>query len=143
MPSFTLTTFVPAEPGVVYAHVTGFPSLGQPDPRLLEDKYGSLEGQDGMSYTFREKGGDHTLWQYTFDPPQRREARNIDSNWSDRTDTFEASGNGTTWTISWTPKAKRAPLLLRWLLFQWKDRQRLHGQIVQPVLDHFRGQNFY
>ena len=143
MPRITISDNVPAEPAAVFAYVTSYPASGSPDVRSLEDRYGPLVEQDGQTYVFREESATATRWSYTFDPPHRREAVDLDTNWSDRTDLFEPSGDGTWWTITWEPKSGGAPFLLRWLFFRWKDRQRLHGQMMQPVIEHFEKQEFY
>ncbi len=146
MPRISISAYVPASPAAVYTHVTAFPAQGTPDNRLLEAKYGYLESQENLTtYTFRETGAAANRWLYTFDPPFSRHAQALDSNWSNRTDVFEASGDGTTWTITWEPQAQSrgAPFILRWLFFRWKDRQRLYGQIMQPVVDHFQRQDYY
>ena len=143
MPKITISAHVPADSATVFSHVTGFPAQGAPDVRLLQDRYGTLEGQEGFTYTFREDSEAATLWLYTFDPPHRRVAEDLETNWSGRTDTFEPSGDGTTWTITWQPKAGGAPVLLRWLLFRWQDRKKLYNRMMQPVVDHFQRQEFY
>ena len=134
-----------ADPSAVFTHVTAFPSSGKPDTRLLENKYGSLEGQEGLEYTFCDSSRpdiDARLL-YTFDPPHHRHMKHLDTDWADRTDTFLPSGDGTEWTIVWEPKSRGAPFLVRWLFFRWKDRQRLYNQIMRPVVDHFGKQEFY
>ncbi len=145
MPEITISSWVPAQPAAVFTHVTAFPAHGEPDTRLLENKYGRLEAQDGMAFTFSDSTRPDTKTHllYTFSPPHRRDMKHLDSDWADRTDTFIPSGNGTTWTILWQPKSKGAPFLVRWLFFRWKDRQRLYNQIMQPVVDHFGKQDFY
>lgn len=145
MPKITISCQVPADPLAVYTHVTAFPAHGEPDLRLLENKYGRLEAQEGTAYTFSDSArpDTDTRLQYTFEPPHRRHTKHLDSDWADRTDTFFPSTVGTDWTIVWEPKTKKAPLLVRWLFFRWKDRQRLYNQIMQPVVDHFRKQGFY
>ena len=143
MPDISLTAHVPGDSKSVFAYVTAFPSNGNPDLRSLEDKYGSLEEQEGLTYIFRDNTSAGIRWRYTFDPPHTRETIDLDSNWSDRFDVFEPWGDGTRWTITWEPKSRGAPFLLRWLFFRWKDRERLHSEIVQPVIDHFEKQGFY
>ena len=143
MPTITISAYVPADAGSVFSHVTGFPVQGAPDLRLLQDKYGTLEVQEGQRYTFRENSEAATLWLYTFEPPHRRLAQDVETNWSDRIDTFEAADEGTIWTITWQPKAKGAPFLLRWLFFRWQDRKKLYDQMMKPVVDHFGKQEFY
>jgi hypothetical protein len=145
MPQITISAYVPAEPSAVFTHVTTFPTHGEPDARLLENKYGRIEKRDGLAFTFidNSRPDTDTRLLYTFEPPQRRCMQHLDSDWADRTDTFLPSGNGTEWTILWEPKSKGAPFLIRWLFFRWKDRQRLYNQIMQPVVDHFGKQDFY
>ena len=145
MPEITISAHVTATPSEVYAHVTAFPTGGQPDTRMLEQKYGRLESQDGQSFTFcsTSSSGAQARLLYTFSPPHTREMKHLDSDWADRTDTFTASAGGTDWTIVWHPKSKGAPLLVRYLFFRWKDRARLYNQIMQPVVDQFQKQNFY
>ncbi len=145
MPKITITALVPADPASVFAHVTAFPVHGEPDTRLLEDKYGILEARDGLAFTFRNNSRPNTDARllYTFHPPHQRDMKHLDSDWADRTDTFRPLEGGTDWTIVWEPKSKGAPLLVRWLFFRWKDRQRLYNQIMQPVIDHFEKQEFY
>ena len=145
MPKITISSTVPANPAAVFTHVTAFPAHGEPDTRLLENKYGRLEASDGFAFTFSDstRPNTDTRLQYTFDPPHRRDMKHLDSDWADRTDTFLPSGDGTEWTIVWEPKSKGAPFLVRWLFFRWKDRQRVHDQIMQPVVDYFGKQDFY
>lgn len=145
MPEITISSWVPADPSAVFAHVTAFPTHGDPDLRMLENKYGRLEAQDGSSFTFSDstRPNTDTRLLYTFEPPHRRYMQHLDSDWADRTDTFLPSADGTAWTIVWEPKSKGAPFLIRWLFFRWKDRQRLYNQIMQPVVDHFEKQDFY
>ena len=145
MPEITISSWVAAEPSAVFTHVTAYPTHGEPDTRLLENKYGKLEDQDGHSFTFSNTTRQHTDTRllYTFSPPNRRDMKHLDSDWADRTDTFLPSGEGTEWTIVWEPKSKGAPFLVRWLFFRWKDRQRLYDQIMQPVVEHFEKQDFY
>ena len=143
MPRISISTYVPGDQATVFSHVTGFPAAGAPDLRRLEDKYGRLEEDDGRTYIFRDSAGTATRWRYTFNPPHTREAVDLDTNWSDRTDMFVAAGDGTTWTITWEPKSRGAPFLLRWLFFRWKDREMLRSQMMQPVIDHFNKREFY
>ena len=143
MPKITISAQVPADAGSVFAHVTGYPSQGTPDVRLLQDRYGVMEAQEGMTFTFRDNTEAASRWLYTFNPPHMRHAEDLDTNWSDRIDTFEPSGEGTIWTITWVPKSKGAPFLIRWLFFRWQDRQRLYDQMMQPVVDHFGKRDFY
>ena len=145
MTQITISARVPADPSAVFTHVTAFPAYGEPDTRLLENKYGKLEAQDGLAFTFSNTTRHHadTRLLYTFEPPHRRYMQHLDSDWADRTDTFLPSEYGTEWTILWEPKSKGAPFLVRWLFFRWKDRQRLYNQIMQPVVDHFGKQDFY
>ena len=143
MPKITISSHVQAPPSTVFPYVTGYPSTGSPDLRVLQDRYGALEEQDGQTFIFRDDSETATRWSYTFDPPHTREAIDLDTNWSDRTDRFEPTGQGTTWTITWEPKSRGAPFLLRWLFFRWKDQQQLHSQMMQPVIDHFSEQGFY
>ena len=143
MPKISISTYIPADPEQVFGQVTAFPTRGAPNSRLLEDKYGHLEEQDGRTYKFRERTEAGVLWQYTFDPPRRRSMESLNSNWSDRIDTFEPLGDGTNWTITWRPKPGGAPVLLRWLLFRLKDRKMLYAQLMQPVVDHFQKREFY
>ena len=145
MPQITISARVPADPSAVFTHVTAFPAHGEPDTRLLENKYGKLEAQDGLAFTFSNTTRHHadTRLLYTFEPPHRRYMQHLDSDWADRTDTFLPSEYGTEWTILWEPKSKGAPFLVRWLFFRWKDRHRLYNQIMQPVVDHFGKQDFY
>ena len=145
MPKITITALVPADPPAVFTHVTAFPTLGEPDTRLLENKYGRLEAQEGRAFTFSDstRPNTDTRLLYTFDPPHRRDMKHLDSDWADRTDTFVQSPDGTEWTIVWEPKSKGAPFLVRWLFFRWKDRERLYNQIMRPVVDHFGKRDFY
>lgn len=143
MPEMSISTYLPADPEQVFSQVTAFPARGTPDTRALEEKYGQLEDQDGPSYQFREKSATGIRWRYTFDPPRQRYAEALESTWSDRTDTFEAEGDGTVWTITWHPKARGAPLLLRWLFFRLKDRKMLEERLMGPVVDHFQKREFY
>ena len=143
MPRMTISTHLHVAPAQAFMHVTAFPARGDPDARLLEDKYGSLESQEGAVYTFRDKTQAANRWSYAFDPPYRREIRSLDSNWSDRIDTFEPFGDGTQWSITWQPKSQGAPLLLRWLFFELKDKKVLYQQMMQPVEEQLKKQNFY
>ena len=143
MPEITITAYVPAEVSLVFSHVTAFPARGEPDLRLLQDRYGDLETRDGPAYTFRDNTEAATRWRYIFEPPYRRVSEDLDTNWSDRIDKFEPSGEGTTWTITWQPRSKGAPFLMRWLFFRWQDRQKLYDQMMQPVVAHFQKQEFY
>ena len=143
MPKISISVWVPVDPAQVFSHVTGYPAIGEPDPRMMEDKYGHLEERDGRVYTFQDKTPTGNRWLYTFDPPHSRIVKALDSNWSDRIDTFEAYSEGTTWSITWEPRSKGAPFLLRWLFFRWKDRQRLYQQMVEPVVEQLRRQDYY
>ena len=143
MPKISISAYVPADPAAVFTHVTAFPAHGMPDRRLLRDKYGHLENEDGMVYVFRDDTEAANRWRYSFDPPARREAESLDSNWSDRIDAFDPSGDGTAWTITWQPKSQGAPFFLRWIFFRLKDRKLLYQQLMQPVVDHFQKQEFY
>ncbi len=143
MPNISISTHLPVGPAQAFTHVTAFPAHGDPDPRLLEDKYGSLESHEGTTYTFRDKSQGAHRWSYAFDPPHRREIKALDSDWSDRIDTFEPFGDGTQWSITWQPKSQGAPVLLRWLFFQLKDKKVLYEQIMQPVEEQLKKQEFY
>ncbi|MCY4367466.1 MAG: hypothetical protein OXE17_14765 [Chloroflexi bacterium] len=145
MPEITITAQVPAQTSAVFTHVTAFPAQGEPDARQLESRYGRLESQDGQDFIFcsTNSEGVESRLLYIFSPPHQREMRHLDSDWADRTDTFVQNPNGTEWNITWQPKSKGAPFLIRWLFFRWKDRQRLYDQIMQPVVDHFQTQDFY
>ena len=143
MPEISIAAYVPASPAQVFSQVTAYPAQGTPEPRLLQEKYGSLLSQEGNSYIFQENTEAANRWRYTFEPPGRRTAEAIQSTWSDRTDTFEASGEGTLWTITWQPPGRGAPFLLRWLFFRLKDRKRVYDQIARPVVEHFQQQGYY
>ena len=143
MPEISISTYLPTDPAQAFAHVTSFPPNGRPDTRVLEERYGVLVEQEDLAFTFADKAGSGNRWRYSFDPPHRRRVQALDSNWSDRVDTFEASGEGTIWKIAWVPPSGGAPFMLRWLFFRWKDRKMLHAQLVQPVVEHFREQGFY
>ena len=143
MPKISISAWVPADPAHVFGHVTAHPAAGDPDLRLLEEKYGRLEDREGYVYTFQDRTPAGNRWLYTFDPPNSRVVQALDSDWSDRIDTFETSGEGTTWSVTWEPRNKGAPFLLRWLFFRWKDRQELYEQMMAPVVEQLRRQGYY
>ena len=143
MPEISISVYLATEPALAFAHVTAFAPSGLPDRRVLEERYGELVEQEELTYTFRDKAGSGNRWRYTFDPPYSRLVQALDANWSDRTDTFQQSGDGTLWTILWEPREGGAPLLLRWLFFQLKDKKMLHAQLMQPVVEHFEKREYY
>ncbi len=142
-PVLQIEAYVPGSPAQVFSYVTAFPAVGEPDHRLLEEKYGRLLAQEGNCYTFQDTTEAANRWRCHFDPPHRRVMQALESTWSDRTDTFEASGNGTRWTLTWELKARGSPTLFRWLLFRFKDRQQIYRGLVQPVLEQFPRPEYY
>ncbi len=143
MPEISIATHLATDPAQAFAHVTAFPPSGTPDRRVLEERYGELLSQEGKDYTFQDKAGSGNRWLYTFEPPYTRRIQALDSNWSDRIDSFQPYGDGTVWTIRWEPREGGAPMLLRWLFFQLKDKKMLHAQLMQPVVEHFEKRDYY
>jgi hypothetical protein len=138
MPKLKFQTLVPANVDQVYEHVTAFPVNGEADEKALENKHGRLLEREGNTFTFQENTGPGTRWQCTFDPPKLRTMRALDSSWSDRIDQFEPAQGGTIWTITWELKGRGLAAYTQWLGFQFKDKQRVYGMIVLPVVQHFQ-----
>jgi hypothetical protein len=138
MPKLKFRSLVPANVDQVYEHVTAFPVSGQADEKALESKYGRLLERDDNTFTFQENTEPGMRWQCTFQPPKLRTMRALDSSWSDRIDEFEPDQGGTKWTITWEPKGRGLAAYTQWLAFQLKDKQRVYGLIVLPVLQHFQ-----
>ena len=143
MPILQIEAYVPASPAQVFSHVTAFPAGSAPDDRLLEEKYGRLLSREGNCYTFQDNTESANKWRCSFDPPHRRVMQALESTWSDRTDTFEAAGDGTRWTLSWELKSEGITALCKTLFFRFKDRKQIYNDLVQPVIDQFQRQGYY
>ena len=138
MATLSVSNLVPADASSVFEFVTGFPAAGDANLAALESKYGKFLERDGNRLVFRENIGGGARWEYVFYPPTHRTARALDSTWSDRTDYFQAEGDGTRWTIEWRLRARGLPVLTQWLTFHLSSKRQIRSQIVQPVLEHFR-----
>jgi hypothetical protein len=138
MPRIKFQTLVPANIDQVYEYVTAFPVSGEADEKALENKHGRLLERDGNTFTFQESAESGVRWQCTFEPPKLRTMRALDSSWSDRIDQFEPAQGGTVWTITWQLKGRGLAAYTQWLGFQFKEKQRVYGMMVLPVLQHFR-----
>jgi hypothetical protein len=138
MPRIKFQTLVPANIDQVYEYVTASPVSGEPDEKALENKHGRLLERDGNTFTFQESAESGVRWQCTFEPPKLRTMRALDSSWSDRIDQFEPAQGGTVWTITWQLKGRGLAAYTQWLGFQFKEKQRVYGMMVLPVLQHFR-----
>lgn len=143
MPILQIEAYVPASPAQVFSHVTAFPAGSLPDNRLLEEKYGRLLSQEEGYYVFQDNTEAANKWRCTFEPPHRRVMEALESNWSDRIDAFETSGEGTRWTLTWELKSRGAPALFKSLFFRFKDRKQIYNGMVQPVIEQFQRQGYY
>ena len=139
MPRLRVKTLVPGSPDQVYEHVTAFSTSGQVDDNVLETKYGKLLERQGNTLMFLEDIGGGVKWQCTFEPPNQRIMRALDSTWSDRIDQFEPTDGGTLWTITWELKAHGLPAYTKWLAFHLKDKRHVYQRLVLPVVSHFQG----
>jgi hypothetical protein len=138
MPTLRIKTVVPGDLDRVYEQVTAFPVEGQIDVPALEERYGSLLERQGKTLTFEERGESQVKWRCTFDPPNQRIMRALDSSWSDRTDRFEPTGGGTLWTISWELKAQGLAAYTQWLVFHLREKKRAYQRLVMPIVTHFQ-----
>jgi hypothetical protein len=138
MRTLKLSSFVPAEPVLVFEYVTAFPPDGEIPWPALEQKYGRFLRREGDTFNFLEDIGGGIQWQCVFDPPRQREMRAVDSTWSDRIDSFEDMEGGTLWTITWQLKARGPAVLTQWLAFQLKVRRQVLANVIGPVVRHFR-----
>ena len=84
--------------------------------------------------TFREDIGGGVTWECFFEPPTRRTMRTVDSTWSDRTDQFIATLQGTLWEITWEVKAGAATTLTKWLAYHIFTKRTIRRRTVEPVL---------
>ncbi len=138
MPNIMFRTLVPAAPEQVYEHVTGYSTSGRISRRALEEKHGKLIEQDGDDYVFREGAEDGIIWRCSFDPPRRRVMRADGSQWADRVDDFEPSGDGTLWTVVWEPKAIGFRSYTQWLMFHIRGKSQIQASLIMPVVEHFQ-----
>lgn len=138
MPKIKFQALVPGNIDQVYEYVTAFPVNGAADEEALENKHGRLLERAGNTFTFQENTGGRIRWQCAFEPPRLRTMRALDASWSDRIDQFEPAPGGTVWTITWELKGRGLTAFTQWLGFQFKDKQRVYGIIVLPVLQHFQ-----
>ena len=138
MPIIKYQAVVPGVLEQVFEYVTGFSATGSVNRRALEEKHGRLIKQEGDTYTFQDNTVDETLWQCTFDPPERRVMRAPESRWADRIDLFQTSADGTLWTVVWEPKVTGIRSYTQWLMFQLRGKSRVYQSIIMPVVRHFQ-----
>ena len=138
MPIIKVQAVVPGVLEQVFEYVTGFSATGSVNRRALEEKHGRLIKQEGDTYTFQDDTVDETLWQCTFDPPERRVMRAPESRWADRIDLFQASPDGTLWTVVWEPKTKGFRSYTQWLSFRIRGKSRVYEGVIMPVVRHFQ-----
>ncbi len=140
MPNIKFRTLVPATPEQVYEYVTAYPASGRVSRRALEEKHGQLIEQDGDDYIFREGAEGGITWRCSFDPPRRRVMRAQGSQWADRIDDFEPSGDGTLWTAVWELKAIGLRSYTQWIMFQIRGKSQIQASLIMPVVEHFQQQ---
>ena len=138
MPIIKVQAVVPGVLEQVFEYVTGFSATGSVNRRALEEKHGRLIKQEEDTYTFQDNTVDETLWQCNFDPPERRVMRAPESRWADRIDLFQASADGTLWTVVWEPKVEGIRSYTQWLMFQLRGKSRVYQSIILPVVRHFQ-----
>lgn len=138
MPNITFRTLVPGTPERVYEYVTGYSTSGRGNRKALEEMHGQLIERDGDDYVFREGAEDGITWRCSFDPPRRRVMQAQGSQWADRIDYFEPSGDGTLWTVVWAPKAAGFRPYTQWLMFHIREKSRIRAALIMPVVQHFQ-----
>ena len=138
MPIIKVQAVVPGLPDQVFEYVTGFSATGGVNRRALEEKHGRLIEQEGNTYTFQDNTDDETVWNCTFDPPDQRVMRAQESRWADRIDLFQASPDGTLWTVVWEPKVQGFRAYTQWLMFHIRGKSRVYQSIIMPVVLHFQ-----
>ncbi len=136
-----ISNLVPGDPEQVFRYVTAFPQDGEFDQKTMEEKYGQLLERSGNKFTFLENIGGGIKWECTFDPPNLRVMRAVDSTWSDRFDVFEPTEDGTLWTITWELKVTGLAVITQWLGFHLRAKSQVRDKMVTPVVSHFQHAN--
>ena len=133
-----LTTTIKATPEEIFEYVTGFGKDGPLDTVKFTKKYGEIEKQkDNVYLMIVEK--DNVKWRCFFNYPKIRTIESVNSRWSDRRDKFEATANGTKWTVEWAPKSHGLKALVQLIYFKLRGYKTYHKIIIKPVEDHFNG----
>ena len=129
---------VPGPIEEVYEYVTGMGPDGPLDRILFAQKYGEVVEESDEAIVTRVLDGDsEVVWSSTFDYPYRR-VMVVDSDSSDREDTFEVVKGGTKWTVIIHSKKGGIPGLMQWLYFQVIGKFRVGVPVISPVIFYFR-----
>ena len=136
----------------VYEYVTRYGPDGPADDASFTERCGTVEERDGDTFVVREDvraypedEPDLIGWRCRFEYPVRRTMVAIDSDWADRTDTFErlsegeGVSEGTLWRVRWDTRSRGLKTITQYLAFRLATHKRLRRELMDPVLQHFKG----
>lgn len=131
-----LTTTIRTAPEKIFEYVTLFGKHGPVDKLSFTEKYGEIENEKDNVYWMVDER-DNVKWRCSFNYPKIRIMESANSRWSDRTDKFEATENGTKWIIEWNIKSHGLKALIQLIYFKVRGSQTYYRMIIKPVEDHF------
>ena len=144
MVKIRLSARVQASVEDVYQHVTAHGEDGLMDDELVHEKYSDDIHVDGADFIYTEDTRRHEddppetiTWRCSFDYPNQRVMRAVDSNWSHRTDTFQPDRGFTHWTVQWDIQDNLLRSIIKYLAYKVGTHRSLRRQIINPVVEHF------
>ena len=144
MVKIRLSARVQASVEDVYQHVTAHAEDGLMDDELVHEKYSEDIHADGADFVYTEDTRRHEdepaeiiTWRCSFDYPNQRVMRAVDSNWSHRTDTFQPDRGFTYWTVRWDIQDNLLRSVIKYLAYKLGTHRSLRRQIINPVVEHF------
>ena len=144
MVKIRLSARVPAPVEDVYQHVTAFGEDGLLDEEIVHERYSEDIRLDGAEYVYTEDTRIHEddpsqiiTWKCSFDYPNQRVMRAVDSNWSHRTDTFHPDRGFTHWTVMWEIQDNFFRSLIKYFAYKVGTHRSLRRLVINPVIKHF------